>query len=367
MKRRHFLCFLLCIVLLVPWAFFPSSAKEDTVWEDADTKMIWKQKIEYVTHAKMEDHTFLDLGCMIQNARLYDYFHPYGIFSLYPLLYTDTAKSLTFEIKKATFAEQEGGMIGWFEAVFLFPSYTDQKKEEQEILCVKEFYEFIQEYSFKELCFNETESKEIRDSQDRIPAFRAIIEKFGISREELRMACRRMRENPEFIRQNIEISDEDWINKFAPEKQSFGIAEEWQYEAIYLEDEKKMQELLAIPTAAVVDGKVVSIYGLTNPQHKTDMPMQIKTLEELVTKDLTEPSFRLFYSYLKRCVDAGLYAEPVFHGLTGAEMIAALEDAGALPPETGDNTPIFLTLTALSVLGLCALAVTVGRKKKERL
>ena len=38
-----------------------------------------------------------------------------------------------------------------------------------------------------------------------------------------------------------------------------------------------------------------------------------------------------------------------------------------LLPATGDNTPVFLTLTALSVLGLCALAVTVGRKKKERL
>ena len=37
------------------------------------------------------------------------------------------------------------------------------------------------------------------------------------------------------------------------------------------------------------------------------------------------------------------------------------------PPETGDNTPILLTLTALSVFGLVALAVTVGRKKKERL
>ena len=37
------------------------------------------------------------------------------------------------------------------------------------------------------------------------------------------------------------------------------------------------------------------------------------------------------------------------------------------PPETGDNTPILLTVTALSVLGLCALAVAVGRKKKERL
>ena len=34
------------------------------------------------------------------------------------------------------------------------------------------------------------------------------------------------------------------------------------------------------------------------------------------------------------------------------------------PPETGDNTPIFLTLTALSVLGFCALAVTVKRKEK---
>ena len=37
------------------------------------------------------------------------------------------------------------------------------------------------------------------------------------------------------------------------------------------------------------------------------------------------------------------------------------------PPETGDNTPILLTVTALSVLGLCALAVAVGRRKKERL
>ena len=37
-----------------------------------------------------------------------------------------------------------------------------------------------------------------------------------------------------------------------------------------------------------------------------------------------------------------------------------------LLPATGDNTPIFLTLTTLSVLGLVALAVTVGRKKKVR-
>ena len=36
------------------------------------------------------------------------------------------------------------------------------------------------------------------------------------------------------------------------------------------------------------------------------------------------------------------------------------------PPETGDNTPSLLTVTALSVLGLCALAVAVGRRKKER-
>ena len=35
-------------------------------------------------------------------------------------------------------------------------------------------------------------------------------------------------------------------------------------------------------------------------------------------------------------------------------------------PETGDNTLILLTVTALSVLGLCALAVAVGRRKKER-
>ena len=44
-----------------------------------------------------------------------------------------------------------------------------------------------------------------------------------------------------------------------------------------------------------------------------------------------------------------------------------VSDGWGEPPETGDDTPILLTLTALSVLGICALAVTVGRKKKERL
>ena len=39
---------------------------------------------------------------------------------------------------------------------------------------------------------------------------------------------------------------------------------------------------------------------------------------------------------------------------------------GAPPPETGDNTLVLLTVTAVSVLGLCALAVAVGRRKKER-
>ena len=39
---------------------------------------------------------------------------------------------------------------------------------------------------------------------------------------------------------------------------------------------------------------------------------------------------------------------------------------GSVTPETGDNTPVLLTMTALSVLGLCALAVAVGRRKKER-
>ena len=47
----------------------------------------------------------------------------------------------------------------------------------------------------------------------------------------------------------------------------------------------------------------------------------------------------------------------------------ALEELSAYleinPPETGDNTPILLTLTALSVFGLVALAVTVKRKEKQ--
>ena len=41
-----------------------------------------------------------------------------------------------------------------------------------------------------------------------------------------------------------------------------------------------------------------------------------------------------------------------------------VSDGWGEPPETGDNTPILLTLTALSVFGLVALAVTVKRKEK---
>ena len=51
--------------------------------------------------------------------------------------------------------------------------------------------------------------------------------------------------------------------------------------------------------------------------------------------------------------------------ISGGTYFETVDDI--TPPETGDNTPIFLTLTALSVFGLVALAVTVGRKKKERL
>ena len=41
-----------------------------------------------------------------------------------------------------------------------------------------------------------------------------------------------------------------------------------------------------------------------------------------------------------------------------------VSDGWGEPPETGDDTPILLTLTTLSVLGLCVLAVTVKRKEK---
>ena len=134
-----------------------------------------------------------------------------------------------------------------------------------------------------------------------------------------------------------------------------------------LRTRKRPEIFFAHPGLIRIDGIAYTLPQLTlflEDQQKyfyeTLAPEQLKAVDQ----------YALYY-FLEYCKDL-LENKPSYVQEFGKEKTEqALNTLSAYYqndlPETGDNTPIFLTLTALSVLGLVALAVTVGRKKKERL
>ena len=126
-----------------------------------------------------------------------------------------------------------------------------------------------------------------------------------------------------------------------------------------------IRDSLCTPWSIRIDG-----IAYTLPQLTLFLEDQQKYFyETLAPEQLKAVNQYALYYFLEYCKDL-LENKPSYVQEFGKEKTEqALNTLSAYYqndlPETGDNTPILLTLTALSVLGLCALAVIVKRKEKQ--
>ena len=211
------------------------------------------------------------------------------------------------------------------------------------------------------ICFYNEALHKIFEEHPNVPKLYAIIQAFGISKEELKNAQKVFTEQPEKIRKVLpDMTDEQFAslvrnNPHLERKQ----IENFMVEALFLGDEEEILRVLTTPWSVRVDGKNI-MFG--------DIISGKLTAQDLTKMNIRTRDFLRFVEYCKDKIQNGaldLYwcEDPEIPKKALEELSAYLE---INPPETGDNTLVLLTVTALSVLGICALAVTVGRKKKER-
>lgn len=345
----------MAVLLLLPLIPLVSSA------ENADVEALWARKESEIEEAKIYDYAHIQGHDAWPRPQAFDtgYAYVFGFFKLYPLLYTKQVReNLHTRIVRVGWNDDQ---YNYCEIIDYFAGYGDQVKEEYVMIVVDEFLELYK---------SQANIKRQSSGQDDLPLMRVIVDQFGITKEELYDAYDLMENDPDCIRDGLDLTDEEWNEHFAPATRKLLDADSPKYDALFLEDAETARQLLAGPGVARVDGQTVTLYKFNNSRYN-DL-----TLEDLLKKDLSTRSFALFVRYLERSVEAGLYTDPVFGGLTGAEVLSALKDArqkrmsgnfvGAdqNQPDTGDNTTVFAIVGLLSLLAVGTATWTAFKKRK---
>ena len=268
----------------------------------------------------------------------YDVFiNPFESFSnlLALLLYTEQGKNLTFE------KVPDEGLIGFCGDTVLFYEGNNVYGQKG-----------IMRLTSKELKAATVDSFAENSVRIKKPLLYTAVRALNIEKEELKAAYEKLKTDPRSIRSQLfMLTDEEFESVFEKTAIFGDSPSEYFFDALYLPDEEEALSLLCKFYSVMIDGKVYTIYDVFSS------PMS--EFEEFRNMNLATPEVKTFIEDIKK-------VELSVGERNRLETFASWStEQGS--PETGDNTPIFLTLTALSVLGLCALAVTGGRKKKERL
>ena len=323
---KKIISLVLCVLFLFPMGLLVVSAKSaNTLWKD-------RQNYKYSAGE-------------VQFMYLFSYYTRVVTGEIF--FYTDTAAEMKFELSEDF---ENGPQVNYSFQIFLdwcdASEYVIRNEKLDEIL-LKYHKKWEKPEHFSNLQ----------------PMLWAVIHELSIPKEELIRANERMKNDPYSIREIFpNLTDEEIRCCFVGR-----YLDDFLIDALYVEDEETARNLLCTPWSIRIDGIAYTLPQLTlflEDQQKyfyeTLAPEQLKAVDQ----------YALYY-FLEYCKDL-LENKPSYVQEFGKEKTEqALNTLSAYYqndlPETGDNTPIFLTLTALSVFGLVALAVTVGRKKKERL
>ena len=332
---------LLCLtVLLSLLSGIAASGQE--LWQEGSSEELWAKKYE-------AEGEMVRTGLMEGMIPLC----PFMGNDLTVLLYTDAFDSLTFERRLFENAQAPQG------AFWQIPC-------ERETLYLPTVYHGYREgtsYIFSEQLSEILDRRciEIEDGERTqvLPYLRGCIEEFDITKEELLAAYELSRSDPDAIREKLSMFTDEEFEQMKSRGLLTCIPEnDYIVDALYLPDRDEVTSLCLYPFAALVDGQIVTLADLMHDG-------QGAIAAHLMTSDIQNPGFARFlenaflaaeeFEYLQNGAGAQLYS------LQNA-MLEPLDDFDDDPPQTGDNTALYLFIL---VGAAAALALSVRRIKKN--
>jgi hypothetical protein len=339
---KKFFSLTLALLLLLPLFSFASFG--DGVWQEADVDDLWQKKKESLGSFEADDGIVENIykSVFVEESRL-----------LTPLLFTDAFKSMEFELLPTDEDQLPEGKIFYTYGVFPFVNSLGQEV----FLHSEELQQILTEQCIKE--------EATGFDRKYLPYLRGCIKAFGITKEELKAACVKSRENPDAARGVLSVLSDE---QFAFLRDGGHLASHidthpYLLDALYLPDEQDVRALLMERFAANVGGKTVMVDPFLENRGDHGTPDD----EWLEQQDLNTPGFRIFLENAKLVYEEELRRFPndPAYPVDTPERLAHFEELANRPPKTGEHTGLYALIFTLAVLPLGVFAIGAFKKRRR--
>ena len=327
-----------------------AGAKQKDLWVDMDYEELWERKNEEEGE--------------IENVGLVEYVIP-----LCPILgndmtvlfYTDAFDEFTFERRVAE--DYENGP-SWEAPVDrqlrYLPSigYTQYIYSEELNQILNERCVYATDYEYED---DQWGSYSYTVYDQHLPYLRGCIDALGITKEELRAACVRSRENPDYIREKLSMfTDEEFERMKARGELTCNYDQSYLLDALYLPDENKVRELCLLPYGVAVDGKVFEMWRLKYAYEEYGGEPLVQWM---LTKKINTPGMKRM---IKNAYDSGTGGSTSVFAKNIAALEARVAELDAMEeqaPKAGDRTVLYLLISAAGFAGGVVLLHEMKKRK----
>lgn len=329
---KKFILWMLCTMMLIG-ALCPvySFAKED------DLDALWKEreKADAVEFAEPQRDS---------EESTYKQAFRRAADNIGVLLYTRAAKDWT--VKRVYLDENV-----WYEKDYYFTECTPRTISRH-----PEGYEATTYMYVPELlpvlakCYASYEGEENVYGYKILPALRAAINEYRLTKEEIVKACEASRKDPDAVRSFFsDFSDEEFEKMKAEGELSFDLDRSWLLDALFVKNDEDCALLCITPLATVVDGVLV---------RQSYLYYQEYTPEMLSSASLSRLEIKSFEALLRNAKNYVPHSDN-YDPIDDREKTLAYLDRfdavlNAATPQTGEHTNLYV------VSGVSALALAVA-------
>lgn len=285
---------------------------------------------------------------------LYGVFYE-GVTLLKILLYTDLLHSLTLQYGHYDPQSYNGESFAY--APLFWDEFPDDETDEPyEWWYCTEIEELLSPY-YKEFYGDEPV---VAWEAGELPALWYCVKKYDIPKEELYAARDKMYMDPTSIRDDLPITDQQAEKWLVPElDQEKWALQDFMIEALYLEDQDLMHQLLLYPWYLWTNVGALQIDNLYRARDPKNEKIEDLTAIEIYT---TQEGYEEFYEYCKAFEPVYINEDRYYWCL---EIVEGWADRIADPPKTGDGTAFYALTALIALLPLAVVSICAAKKRRR--
>ena len=308
----------------------------------SDYEKLWQEKLEYEKN--------LDKFELVNRMVSLIYYADYYRVGFDFMLFTEQGKKLTYKYYPQAPSD------GSWEGLAISPFWRGEPFDGRRYHCVE-----LKEY------FTECRKEDYNIyGKGSISAYRNVVRSLGLSVDELKEAYRRMKEEPEYVRDGRpEISDEEFKD-YCEYLKTVEIPPNFVLEAACMADDEKAESLLVLPGAVYIKeigysvncDRIFYMYNLISVEQLLEYDLSTDSFVKLLS-DLDEKFDDLNSVFENSKDEKGRTAEERYNILL-AEQNRQLKN-----PSTGEA--LYLIPVALVSLAIGALVIYPRRRKIDNI